>query len=84
MRECRRVHDDAAHQGRGHRAIVDVERHAKANGQERDHLACGGGPRVDPVGVTRGIVRGVMVDHDARQPFEELRVAYADLADPLE
>ena len=61
-----------------------VERDAEPAGEQRDHLAGRGGVRVDPVGGLGGVVRGVVVDDDARQPREQVRVAAADLADPLE
>ena len=66
------------------RAVAGVERDAEPGGEERDHLAGRGGARVDPVGRAGGVVRGVVVDDDARQPREQVGVADADLADPLE
>ena len=82
--EGRGVHDDAAHQGRRESPAVDVEGHAQADRQERDHLAGRGGGRIDPVGLPHPVVRGVVVDHDPRQASEELGVSPADLTDPIE
>ena len=56
----------------------------EADREERDHLAGRGGGRIDPVGLARAVVRGVVVDHDPRQSLEELRVSPADLADAVE
>ena len=85
MRERRGVHDDAGHQRGRERPVA--ERRAGCRGgrrEQRDHLAGRRGMRVDPVGVAGGVVRGVVVDDDARQALEQLRMALADGADALQ
>ena len=62
-----------------------VERNAESRGEERRHLAGGGGARIDPVGGPAFVVvRRVVVEDDPRQPFEELRVPFPDSAHAIE
>ena len=75
MGERRGVHDDAGHQRGRQRPVAGVERHAEPGREERDHLAGRGGAGIDPVGLARRVVRGVVVDDDPRQPLEQLRRA---------
>ena len=56
----------------------------KPGGQERDHLAGRRGRRVDPVGLARPLVRGVVVDDDSRQALEQVGMAPADVADAVQ
>ena len=62
----------------GERAVVDIERRPEPRGEQRDHLACRGARGLDPVGGAGRVVRGVVVDDDARQPAEQVGVAVAD------
>ena len=84
VRERRGVDDDAGHQGGRERAVAGVERDPEAAGQQRDHLARRGGLRVDPVGAPAASFETWWSMIDARQPREQVGVADADLADPLE
>ena len=52
--------------------------------QQRDHLAGRRGVRLDPVGFGQRLVRGVVVDDDARQAVEQLAMALADGPDAIE
>ena len=62
--------------------VERVERHAEPRHQQRDHLARGRRPRVDPVHGPEADVRDVVVDvHDRHAP-EQLGVLPGDPADP--
>ena len=84
MGERRGVHHDPGHQRRRERPVAGAEVHSEASRKQGHHLAGRGRLRVDPVGFALRVVRGVVVDDDPGQPFEQVGVPGADLADPLE
>ena len=84
MGERRRVHHDAGHQVGRQCSVAGRKVDPEPTGQQRHHLAGRGRGRIDPVRVARGLVRGVVIDEDPRQPLEQLGVARPDLADPLQ
>ena len=85
MGERGRVHDDAGHECGCQRPVAAIERNAESRGEERRHLAGGGGVGIDPVGGLAFVsVRRVVVEDDPRQPLEELGVPFPDSAHPIE
>ncbi len=84
MSERRGVHDDAGHEERREGAVALVERRAESHREQRRHLAGRGGSRVDPVGRATLVVRGVVIEDDARQALEHIGVPLSDGADPID
>ena len=84
MGERRCVHDDPGHERVASAPSRASSGDAEADRQERRHLAGRRGGGIDPVVLARPVVRGVVVDDDARHAPEQVRMPRRDLADPIE